>query len=101
MSPAWVVVVILLAGALITGMHLIRTAFRRHQKDGLTGAATDMPVAQTVVDGERRSLEPVFGESMITVSAWRITLGIFLLVGGVGGLLFMYGIARMARHAGH
>jgi len=101
MSPAVVFMVILLAGALITGVRLIKTAFRRSPKDGSAGAATDMPVAQSVVDGERRPLEPAFGDSVITVSAWRITLGIFLLVGGTGGLLFVYGIVRVARNTGH
>jgi hypothetical protein len=54
-----------------------------------------------VVGGERRRHEPGFGESMITVSTSRITLGIFLLVGGSCGLLYAYDAMRLAQHAGH
>lgn len=94
-----VVVIVLLVGVVGTGVHLIRTSFRRIRKDGSPEAGTDIPLAQTMVAGERRRQEPAFGESTISVSGSRIALGIFLLVGGSCGLAFTYAM-RMASHAG-
>lgn len=101
MSATIVVVVLALLGVVFTGVHLIRTAFRRTPMARSAEETTDVPPAQTVVGGERRRLEPAFGESIITVSSRRITLGIFLLVGGSCGLLYAYDAMRLANHAGH
>lgn len=83
-----------LVGAVLAGLILVLSAFKRKPRQPL------VPPAQVVVEGSRSPIDPPPSATRSTFGL-RVALGIALMVVGGMGLLFVSAMRGLAQLAGH